>query len=299
MRDVIARSLAALAALLLVGCAGGQPEPSGPGGQISVVTTTTVFADLVRQVGGERVSVSALVPAGGEAHTFEPAPSDARRVEDGALLVMNGLGLDDWLLSFLSGIGKPQSAVLQLGPSLADAGVVELIGDNPHLWMNVAYARLYVGLIRDRLSAVDPDGAPTYRDNAAAYDAQLAELDGWIRMQYADVPQDHRQVIAFHDAFPYYAQAYGLDTLGVILEAPGQDPSATQIARLISAIRDNGVEAILAEEQFSDRLAQVVASDTQATVVHDLYTDSLGDAPLDSYTAIMRYDTQRIVEALQ
>jgi ABC-type Zn uptake system ZnuABC Zn-binding protein ZnuA len=176
---------------------------------------------------------------------------------------------------------------------------VEYDDGNPHLWLDVAYARRYVGRIAETLAGLDPADAAGYAERAAAYDRELADLDSSIRTRFEAVPAESRRVVSFHDAFPYFASAYGLEVIGVVVEAPGQDPSAGEVAALIDAIRTTGAGAILAEVQFNDRLARQIAAETGATVVDDLYTDSLGDPPIDSYAALMRRDADLILEALR
>lgn len=289
--------LATVILALVAACGGsGGPSPSANAARLSVVTTTTVFADLVKQVGGDRVAVHSLVPKGGEVHTFDPAPSDAAVLTGARLLVLNGLGLDDWLVSFAQQAGAGAVPVLELSANLEE---VEYIDDNPHLWMNPAYANIYADRIRLKLIELDPEGQQTYDANAEAFGARLDELDLWARQQMDAIPADQRRVVSFHDAFPYFAAAYDLEIVGVVVQAPGQDPSAAEVAELVNAIRQTGVSAILSESQFSDELAQTIAAETGATVVSDLYTDTLGDPPLDSYEAAIRYDVEQITAALK
>jgi ABC-type Zn uptake system ZnuABC Zn-binding protein ZnuA len=153
--------------------------------------------------------------------------------------------------------------------------------------------------IADELSAIDPDGEAEYRANAAAYATELDALDDWIREQVAAIPETDRRIVSFHDAFPYFAHAYGFEIVGVLVEVPGKDPSPGEVARLITAIRETGVRLILAESQFSDSLAQTVAAETNATVVRELYTDSLGDAPADTFIGAMRWNVDQITQALK
>ncbi len=300
--------LAALTILLGACSAGSSPSGSGPApGAIQVVATTTVLADLVRQVGGSRVDVSSLVPKGGEVHTFDPNPSDAQRLVRARLIVMNGLGLDDWLadLATKAGVSAP---IVRLGEDLAGVSYLTHDGQpaatgaatvNPHLWLDVAYAERYVAKLTAALKTADPADATAFDQGAAAYTARLADLDAWVRSTTGAIPAADRKVVSFHDAFPYYAAAYGLTVVGTVVEAPGQDPSAGQVAALVRTIRDEGVKAILSEAQFSPALSKTIADETGATVVSDLYTDSLGDAPADTYEGIVRWDTERLVAALR
>lgn len=297
----ISMLLVAIVSVVVVACRGLQPSATPSGGPLQIVATTTVLADFVEHVGGDRVEVDSLVPAGGEVHTFDPAPSDAARVESADLLVVNGLGLDDWLLTYAEEVGAADLPVIELAEDLDEVAYIEGGEEhafNPHLWMNADYAAIYVDRIRLKLIELDAAGQQTYDANADAYEEQLTELDAWVSQHFDAVPADNRRIVSFHDAFRYFAAAYGLEIVGVVVEAPGQEPSAGEVAALVSAIRESGARAILAEEQFSDDLARTIAEETDAELVSDLYTDSLGDPPLDNYDAIMRWDVERIVEAL-
>ena len=296
-------AVAVTALVSFAACSGPGGSP-GDGDRLEVVATTTVLADLVAHVGGDRVRVSSLVPKGGEVHTFDPSPQAVVALTDADLIVANGLGLDDWLTDLAADAGA-EAPIVELGEDLE--GVEYLAGDedddghgaiNPHVWLNVANARAYVGRLADVLAQEDPTAADEYHANAAAYDAELGELDDWIRDQIAAIPPDDRKIVSFHEAFPYLADAYGLEIVGVIVDAPGQDPSAGEIAALVEAIRTSGAKAVFGEAQFSDRLVRTIAAETGATVETNLYNDSLGDPPVDSYVGMMRWNVERIVAAL-
>jgi manganese/iron transport system substrate-binding protein len=285
---------------LVVGACGGTADDGDAAG-VPVVTTTTILADLVHQVGGDRVRVESLVPKGGEVHTFDPTPSDIRRVTDARLVVRNGLGLDDWLGDLVGDTGT-QAPVIALGDDLP--GVTLLAGEepgeaaNPHLWMNVAYASSYAERIEEALETIDPEGTDAYRANLAAYQERLATLDEYAKSQLGGIREANRTVVSFHDAFPYFAAAYGLTIDGTVVDAPGQDPSAGQVAELVARIRQGGVKAIFAEAQFNPDIVDTIAAETGAAVVSDLYTDSVGDPPQDTYEGLMRWNVDRVVDAL-
>ena len=301
--------LGLVAALVVVGCGGGGTTPAsasdGSGASadaVTVVTTTTVFADLVRNVGGDLVSVTSLVPNGGDVHTFEPRPADIQTVSKARLFVMNGLGLDDWLGKTIANASAGGTPVVRLG--VDEPGVELLPGEdpgtqNPHLWMNVAYAKLYVDRIAAALESIDGAHAARYDRQAAAYEARLDALDASVRSRIATIPEANRKLVTFHDAFPYYARAYGITIVGVAVQAPGQDPSAGYTAQLITAIRDAGVKAIFSEAQFPTRLVDQLGAETGATVVSNLYDDSLGNAPVTSFEAVIDWDTDQLVAALR
>ncbi len=285
---------------LLAAC---QPQPSPPGGaaRLRVVTTTSVFADMISQVGGELVRVTSLVPHDGDVHTFEPRPSDIRSVADAQLLIMNGLGLDDWLAKTIRNAAEEGVPLVRLAedlPSVQPLPGEEAGTRNPHLFLDVAYARGYVERIASALKQADPRHADRYAARASAYLAELGTLDGWVRQQIQMIPAANRRIVTFHDAFAYYAREYGLEVVGVAVRAPGQDPSAGYIARLVDAVEANGVKAIFSERQFPATLADQIAAETGARVVANLYDDSLGDPPVTTYVAMIRWDTDQIVQAL-
>ena len=291
-------------ALLATACDSSEPAASGPTpgpDALRVVTTTTILADLVREVGGERVDVVSLVPKGGEVHTFDPKPADVQRVTRAQVIFANGLGLDDWLATLADDAGA-SAEVVRAGEDLP--GVAYLAGGhegeapNPHVWLNVAYASRYVDRIEAALAQADPANAAANGAAADAFRARLATLDAEIRAVIAALPEPSRVVVSFHDAFPYFAAAYGLTIVGTIVDAPGQDPSAGEIGDLVTVIRFSGARAIFAEAQFNPELAETIAGETGAVVVTDLYTDSVGDAPADTYEGMMRSNANRVVEAL-
>jgi ABC-type Zn uptake system ZnuABC Zn-binding protein ZnuA len=294
-------ALGLAATLLAAACGDTRASAAADGDVLRVVATTTVLGDLVEQVGREHVEVTSLVPKGGEVHTFDPTPSDLRAVADTDLVVMNGLGLDDWLRTVVDGSGA-SAPIVVLAEDLP--GVEYQAGEdadeavNPHLWLDVRNAMRYVERIVDALATADPTNAEAYRADGAAYLDRLETLDAWARERIATVPEDDRTVVSFHEAFPYFAAAYGLSIVGSIVDAPGQDPSAGEIVALVGAIRSSGARAVFAEAQFDPGLAETVADEAGIPVVTDLYNDSLGDPPVDTYEGLIRWDVDRVVDAL-
>ena len=293
-------AVALAAAVLAAGCVGATAQD--PAGRLQVATTTTVFADMISNVGGDLVSVTSLVPKNADVHTFEPRPADVRTIASAKLLVMNGLGLDDWLSKTITNAASEETPLLKLGVDLR--GVTLLAGDtagtqNPHLWMDVKYAELYVGRIAEALKSADPPNALAYGTQAVAYLQRLETLDGWIRAEIATIPEANRKLVTFHDAFPYYAREYGITIVGVAVESPGQDPSAGYTSQLISAIEKAGVKAIFSESQFPTKLADQLAAEAGCKVVASLYDDAVGDPPVTSYEEVIRWDTSQLVGALR
>jgi ABC-type Zn uptake system ZnuABC Zn-binding protein ZnuA len=286
---------------LVAAAAGCTSAGGGDPGKVQILTTTTVLADIVSNVGGSYVSVTSLVPKNGDVHTFEPRPSDVVAVAHAKLLVMNGLGLDDWLQKTITN-ASAGGKTIKLAVDLP--GVTLLPGEtagtqNPHLFMDPKYTELYADRIATALESADPAHAAAYGTQASAYKQQLEALDAWVRAQISTIPPASRKLVTFHDAFPYYAREYGIALVGVAVESPGQDPSAGYTARLISAIKSAGVKAVFSEAQFPAKLVNQLGSEAHCKVVANLYDDTLGDPPVTSYEAVIRWDTTQLVDALR
>lgn len=293
--------LAILVSLAVVGAC-QDPGPSGRSPAASatkVVTTTTVFADIVQSVGGDRVAVSSIIPAGVGPEDFEPKPDDAKLLSGAALVVSNGVGLDDFLDDLLASGSAGATPRLVLGE-----GIPALAGDgeaNPHFWLDPSLVtQHYVPKIAAKLAEIDPAGKATFDSNAAAYATELVALDSELMATVAELPQVNRKLVTFHDAFPYFARHYGFELVGVILQNPGQEPTAAELAALVDVVKAAGVKAVFSEAQFSPELSETLAKEAGITsVVTTLYTDSLGPAPADTYAGLMRWDLDQIVAALR
>jgi ABC-type Zn uptake system ZnuABC Zn-binding protein ZnuA len=303
-------ALIALAALLIVAAsacnsvagspaAGSGGAPTAAAGAVKVVTTTTVFADIVQNVGGNRVAATSIIPAGVGPEDYEPKPDDARKLSDARLVVSNGVGLDSFLDRLLASGTGGKTPLLVLGDGIP---VISVDGQpNPHFWLDPSLVKqYYVPKIAAKLSELDPAGKATYDANAAAYSATLDSLDAELKAKIATIPQANRKLVTFHDAFPYFAHHFGFELVGVILPNVGQEPTASELAALVAKVKAAGVKAVFSEAQFSPKLSQTLAQEAGITkVVTTLYNDALGPAPADSYLGLMRWNVDQIVAALK
>jgi manganese/iron transport system substrate-binding protein len=296
----VTRVLISLAAAFatLIACAPSATAPTAAGTPIPgaplVLATTTLFADMAANVGGNRVHVESIVPAGSHVEEYEPKPEDSKKVAQAALFFQNGLDLDKWAEPLLRDKKKDAPVVI-----LTD-GLTAIENGNPHMWFDVQQARKYVEKIRDALVAIDPAGKQYFLERAKSYDDQLAKLDVDVRAQIATIPQQNRKLVTSHDAFPYYAQAYGLEIVGFAQIEAGKDPTPSELAALVKAVKAAGVPAIFSEVGMSDAIAQTLAKEAGVKkIVTDLPTDSIVGPPADSYIGVIRTVTQKIVEALR
>jgi ABC-type Zn uptake system ZnuABC Zn-binding protein ZnuA len=295
--------LASLALLALavggpaVAC-GGSGNETAAGGGVRVVTSLEIFADFIRHVGGDRVQVTALVPGHADPHTYEPAPAKVKDVTKADLVVINGLGLEETLHDLIynnvgSGVPIVEMAdglpVLAGNPSEGETG-------NPHLWLNVQYAMRYVEKIRDGLIAVDPEGADAYRSTATAYLDELDTLDKEAVAAIQSIPPERRKLVTFHDAYPYFAERYGLEVVGVVVESPGREPSARELARLTDRIRSEKVTVVFKEPEFDAKMLETAAEDAGVkvrTLLSGAYVDGV-----HSYVELIRFNVVQLTEGL-
>jgi ABC-type Zn uptake system ZnuABC Zn-binding protein ZnuA len=287
-----------LMSLVLAACGGGGPSGNANPDALRVVTTTTVFADIVRHVGGSRVAVTSIIPSGVGPEDFEPKPDDARTLADAQLVVSNGVGLDDFLDRLIASAGEalPRLVLGDGIPTLTVDGV-----ENPHFWLDPTLVRqYYLPAIAAKLVELDPDGEADYQANAESYGAELDALDAELTDSLAQIPGTNRKLVTFHDAFAYFARHYDFELIGVILANVGQEPTASELAALVDKVREAGVTAVFSEAQFSPELTQTLADEAGIrTVVTTLYNDALGPAPADTYLGLMRWDVDQIVAALR
>jgi zinc/manganese transport system substrate-binding protein len=264
---------------------------------LNIVASFSILGDFAKNVGGDRVSVTTLVGPDGDVHVYTPAPADAKKIADAKLVIINGLGLEGWLPRLVQSSGSKATIVT----ATANITPRRLGADaDPHAWQSVADAKIYVDNIRDALTAADPAGAAAYRTNAESYLAKLDALDREVREATAQIPQSHRKVISTHDAFGYFAAAYGIDFIAPLGVSTESEPSARDIAGIITQIRAAKIPAVFLENVSDPRLIQRIAAETGVKVGGTLYSDSLtsekGDAP--TYIELVRHNIKALTSAL-
>ena len=298
--------------LLLAGLASaallsGAAQAAGP---LPVTASFSILGDLVRVVGGERVSVTTLVGPDEDAHVFEPKPTDAKALLQSRLLVINGLGFEPWAQKLAKSAGFPgQTLVASKGvkpramaeeKSHAGKGHDHAETD-PHAWQNPDNVVLYVRNIATALAKADPAGATAYQANATAYVQELQTLDAWAKAQFAAIPADKRKVITSHDAFGYFAAQYQIRFLAPQGVSTDAEPGARQVAQLIKQIQREKIKAVFVENMSNPRLLAQLAQDAGVTVGPALYVDALSapGGPADSYLKLMRHNVMQLAAGMR
>jgi zinc/manganese transport system substrate-binding protein len=272
-------------------------SPVRAAGALEVVASFSIIGDFVKNVGGDRVNVTTLVGPNSDVHVYAPAPADAKKIADAKLLVINGLGLEGWLPRLLQSSGGKAPI------TVATNGIAPLrLGSDadPHAWQSVANAKIYVANISDALVAADPRDAAAFRANAARYAAELDALEAEVRAAVAQIRPEHRKVISTHDAFGYFAASYGIDFIapsGVSTEA---EPSARDVAKIISQIKSTKIPAVFLENFGDPRLVSRIAAETGSKVGGTLFSDALTDekGPCPTYIEMVRHNIRTLTSAL-
>lgn len=265
---------------------------------LRVVASFSILADLVANVGGPDVEVHALVGRDADAHVFQPAPTDVKRVAQADLVVVNGLHYEGWLTRLVQTAGfKGPVLVCSDGLTPRRTGP----DPDPHAWQDLASARHYVARIRDTLVQARPAQTDALRRRAADYTAQIDALDRQTRADFAALPADRRRVVTSHDAFGYFAAAYGIEFLTAQRWNTDSEPSAADVARLIRQIRAQRAAALFVENISDPRLMQRIAQESGAVVGGTLYSDALS-APgtaADTYLKLFRHNAQTLLAGLR
>jgi zinc/manganese transport system substrate-binding protein len=271
---------------------------------LKVVATFSILGDLVQAIGGDRVEVATLVGPNGNAHVYSPAPGDARKLASAQVIVVNGLGYEGWMTRLIKASGS-KAPIVQASERVVTRKMKDdhhggrLVTD-PHAWQSIAHAKIYVANIRDGLSKSDPDGKAAYEANAIAYAAKLDALDKEIRTAVEAIPTERRRVITSHDAFGYFADAYGIVFISPEGVATESAPSARDVARIITEVKRRKIPAIFMENITDPRLMQQIARETGARVGGTLFSDALSASggPAPTYIDMMRHNIRELSKAL-
>ena len=278
--------------------------------KLPVVASFSILGDLVRVVGGERVSVTTLVGPDEDAHVFEPRPADARAIVQSRLLVVNGLGFEPWAQKLA------KSAGYQGATMVASKGVKARVMNeekshggtghahdetDPHAWQNPVNVIAYARNISAALSQADPAGSAVYQANTDAYVKELQALDAWAGAQFAAIPANRRKVITSHDAFGYFAAHYGIRFLAPQGVSTDAEPSAKSVAQLIRQIQREKISAVFVENMGNPKLLAQISQDAGVTVGATLYVDALSatGGPADSYLKLMRHNVMQLAAGMK
>lgn len=327
-----AAALGTAAVLALSSCSTGGDGSAAQGDRLQVVTTTTQLADFSAIVGGDNIELTSLMKPGSSAHHFDPTPGDLLAIGNADVLVVNGVGLDEFIDSSIDASGFKGTIIdASTGVDLVAAAAISAEGKegdehaeeeehdhshghghgdehdhgdiNPHLWTSPQQAEGMVKAIAIGLAQADPKNSKDYTGNADSYNKKLSEMSEWIAAEFEKVPVEERVLVTGHDSLRYYLHDYNIDYAGSLLPSfeDNAEPSAAEVDALVAAIKERGVKAIFVESSLSPKLAKAVAKEAGVKVIDadTLFVDSLGpaDSGAETYISATLHNTNVILDA--
>lgn len=305
-----------LAVVTAIACTGQQPAATpapapaqSAAGPLNVVATVSPITSVVENIGGTRITLQGVVPEGVNSHTFEPAPAVAVALSGADLIFLNGLFLEEPTLEMAKANLKPGASIVSLGEQTItrdqwqfDFSFPEADGrPNPHLWPDPILTLRYAEIVRDNLAARDPANADYYRANYDAFAGRIATLDEAIKTIIPTIPPENRKLLTYHDSWAYFADRYGLTVIGAVQPSDFSEPSARDVANLITQIREEGIPAVFGSEVFPSDVMRTIAAESGAEYIDELSDDDLPGAPGDpdhSYLGLEVANLRIIVPAL-
>jgi len=267
-----------------------------------VVTTFTVLADMARNVAGEHAVVESITKPGSEIHGYEPTPQDIVKVQRADLILWNGMNLERWFEKFFANVRNVPVAILT--ENITPIGIEEgpYTGKpNPHSWMSLANAAIYVENIRKALTKVDPENAAAYEANAKAYIAKFAAVEEAVRKRLATIPESQRWLVTSEGAFPYLARNLEMKELFLWAVNADQQGTPKQVQKVIDMVREHKIPVVFSESTVSDKPARQVSKETGARYGGVLYVDSLTDekGAAPTYLKMLEYNAETIAKGFE
>lgn len=303
-RTAVFRAVLLVAVAGITVVSGGCAEPDDtafPNDKLKVVTTFTVLADMVRNVAGNYAEVVSVTKPGAEIHDYSPTPQDIVRASDADLLLNNGFNLERWFKQFLAHLGDVPSVTLTDGIEPIHIAEGEYEGTaNPHAWMSVENAMVYVDNIRDALVKHAPDNAAHYRANASTYKKEIRDTIQPMRDRIAQIPEKQRWLVSCEGAFSYLTRDFDMKELYLWPINAEQTGTPKQVRKVVDAVKTHDIPAVFCESTVNVSPARQIARDTGARYAGVLYVDSLSkaDGPVPTYLDMLRVDAQTIADGL-
>jgi len=275
-------------------------------GSLKVASFSTINTEIVQQVGGNHVEVIAVIKPGIDPHEYEPTPADLAQIHDAQLILTSGKELENYQSKLQE---ATEADILKVGdhfPSLqmkpgeasSKPGQSGTIPD-PHWWHSVANVKQATRVIRDELIKLDPADRAEFEQNATAYLAKLADLEGWVKRKVAELPRDQRKLVTSHDAFQYFAHDYGFAIDAIEGISPEVEASNRHVSELIDEIKKQGVKAIFLETGLNPKVTEAITKETGAKIGGTLFPDGLGTGDASTYEGMMKHNVSTIVDGLK
>ena len=265
--------------------------------KIKVVSTFSILGDMVQNIGGDKIELTTLVGPNGDGHVYEPTPADAKSIANADLVFVNGLGFEGWIDRLVKASGYKGKVII------ATKGIKDLQFEgelDPHAWQDLSNGRIYIKNIKNALIDVNPKNSDYYKKKFISYDEMLESMDKSTKEKFADIPKKNRKVITSHDAFLYFGRAYGIDFRSPVGVTTESEPSAGELAALITEMREDEIKALFAENITDPRLIKQLAREVNAQIGGTLYSDALSDnsEPANTYINMFKYNVNELATIL-
>lgn len=268
--------------------------------KVKVVSLSSVLSDFAKQIGGDQVEVTSLIPAGVDPHHFDPTPRDVQKMAEAQLVLVSGKGMEGYLPKLKQALGPSACAkFVSVGDNIPSLFVGSV--KDPHWWQSVQDAELAVPILRDALIQIDPQSASTYTANAKAYSERLQKLEDFVQQKVAELPRDQRKLVTSHDSLGYFASEFGFTIYPVEGVRFEEEPSARTICKLIEAIKNQHIKAVFIEFQQNPKILEQIVHETGVKIGGKLYADGLGPEGSDgsTYEDMIRHNVTTIVDGLK
>ena len=295
--------------LTLVACSNGDEDAEGEDGKLQVVTTYSILYDIVKNVGGDLVSIHSLAPVGSDPHEYDPLPLDVQKTTDADVIFYNGLNLETgnaWFERLLETTGKDSedAYVFRLSEGiepkyLSSEGLEGM--EDPHAWLNITYGIKYVENARDALIELDPDNEETYKANAENYISELESLHERAISEFSEIPEEQRILVTSEGAFKYFAEAYGFMDEYIWEINQEEEGTPEQLTRIIDIVNNNDIKSLFVETSVDPRSMEAVSNETGVPIFGEVFTDSISEEGEegDSYYNMMEWNIETIIEGLE
>jgi ABC-type Zn uptake system ZnuABC Zn-binding protein ZnuA len=278
---------------------------------LNVITSVSPITNIVKNIAGDKINLTGLVPDGVNSHTFEPVPSDIVKLNNADLVIINGLFLEDNIEKVVNESlkNKPDIQLLKLADNTINStGWIfdfsfpkEQGHPNPHLWLNPVNSMKFANLTKDKLIEMDPNNTAYYAENAEKYIVLLKQLDEGIKAAVQSVPPENRKLITYHDSWAYFAPRYNMTVIGAVQPSDFSEPSPLDVAKLIDQIKAEKIPAIFASEVFSNRITDQIAKEAGVNIVQTLRDDTLPGnltSPNHTYVGMMLDNMENMINPL-
>jgi ABC-type Zn uptake system ZnuABC Zn-binding protein ZnuA len=302
-------SLIALALIASLSACSTNSETSAQDTRPLVATTVSPITSIAASIGGDRIRIEGIVPEGTNSHTFEPSPRIAKLLSNADLILVNGLKLEDPTLELAERNKKAATRIVELGTVVLPES--DYIYDfsfpkeegkpNPHLWTDPGYAIKYAQLIQNEFTALDPDSADYFATNFEIFKAQATELGAAVAQDQKSVPAGNLKLVTYHDAYAYFAKAYGWTIIGALQPGSFSDPSPADVVRIIGQVKSQKVKTIFGSEVFPSAVLEEIGRASGARYEDTLRDDDLPGVPGDashSWLGLMKYNYSTMIKGL-